>query len=335
MKKRRRAGITLTEVLVLTILISIFLLAVFQTFNVIQTTMQTNRLLVDRLYLEANIENFFTILHDELRWGGSMTDYLKFLGDPYLKGISLHVVENERIETHYAGVEKVILKKLTSHTDFPSDPQEVSEELIAIFGHSNFDPDGIFFALFPTEIPTPNLNPHGSGGWWIVHTDDPANPNIVEILKSEYYIHPATITTSVGLVSGQAVEIKQTLEDYVFIIFHEGPGDPIPGSSFRGLLTNNGMYWGEQIAQSAIVWDENTKSLSLEKYIPTVSTLSTNTIDLLLLENVHAFEASTNTAFSGNRTLLQVGISCEIPNPYGKAAIEISKKRNFWFWEGQ
>jgi len=280
------------------VLLSLFILALVQVFDVTFKAYQYNRLQAAKLYAKTNIDGLFNIIEEELKYSGSNLDIVKQLYSEDIDPIKINVTGNQ-ISTQYALSEKIILQK---------DP--VVET-------------GKYWALFPADIPKTRIDE--GDGLWSLHYDDLNNPSsstptliesmtagtdetngrryiTITIDGSDWgaYISPLLYEKAVGFLS-DTIPYKTKIEIN-------------PGNDWYGEI----IYRTRIYLESANPTSGEASSIKMERHIPTIDASYTVNI----LDNVEEFRVGSSDNIY---TATVVYIVPEFDATFTKA-------RNFYNW---
>ncbi len=116
MKKRR--GMTIAELLISILIFSIFLIVLFSALNIVINAMETQDMIVSKLYTASKINFLFGILEDEFKWLGSFGKGVSTLGGAFdvsnSKGFEVKPTPGSSdviFDYQYAVIENFVLQK--------------------------------------------------------------------------------------------------------------------------------------------------------------------------------------------------------------------------------
>jgi prepilin-type N-terminal cleavage/methylation domain-containing protein len=350
MKKLRKNGFTMVELLITIAIFAVFLLFFIQIFNVIQTTLLINKKLTMQMYGETQVENAFSVIAKELQWGGSMygnihqANFLdrnssgtailtEFMSEP----ATTILPGSATLTVQYAQVEKGILRKLESYpNDIYTDSMRASFTELTPGKYAT----RTYFAYIQTSflrtsesylsqnasnliLSLDNLTSTTAATltWWVFSTDYEA---------TTIRIPPSSSAT--GIYFEPPNNIPSVLDNYILTIAYQLPeSNPV----FEGIQVSGATrpYFGEIIAKTTFSYRKNSPddgwgALVMEKYIPTVH--ASNTLfkqDILWPVKDLKFTMLENEG--GVKVEFVYGI--EDPTKKGTTVwMEYKKQRTFW-----
>lgn len=116
MMLRKRKGMTIAELLISILIFSIFLIVLFSSLNIVINAMETQDMIVSKLYTASKINFLFGILEDEFKWLGSFGKGVENLGGPFdianPKGFqATYHGTDVTFDYQYAVIENFVLQK--------------------------------------------------------------------------------------------------------------------------------------------------------------------------------------------------------------------------------
>ncbi len=265
----RRSGFTLTEVLISLIIIFIFFTALMITFDVVTRSYDVNKTAVLRLYAEANIDNLFNIIEEELRYAGSMKNLLKLALDS--SGTVINATDNT-VRIEYALSEKIILKK-EENDDYKDYP------IIT-------DSTNTYFALFASKFP----EVYNNSLWALYYDnlDDPATDIIQFINISKADSLSVTENLKATVIDAKNKDGISPASSEVRYI------SPFSYISTDTILKNSdGKTWYGENAYVDTIYSTFTNDstiIVMDKYIPTIE----STFTIYIADAIKTFDIEKN-----------------------------------------
>ena len=108
---------TIAELLITMLIFSIFLIVLFSSLNIVINAMETQDMIVSKLYTASKINFLFGILEDEFKWLGSFGKGLQHLESPFddiFNPKGLTATQNGTdvtLQYQYAVIENFVLQK--------------------------------------------------------------------------------------------------------------------------------------------------------------------------------------------------------------------------------
>jgi len=252
------------------------------TFQIIGNGYRTNRELVSKLYADANVENLFDIIEDELMYTGSMGEILKEVAknNSDLSTVLSLILKNfgncATITTQYALCEKIIITK---------ENLEMYDELTGIMYATK-----TYFALFPAIFPEKK---YGSGLFALQFDEfaSPTSASIIEITSTKNgtatdnnndYTY---IEIEADDIDGNIID-STNLDTYISPLLYEKFDD----STSDFYIEIEGKPWyGERIHKTTIYLENST--IKMSRYIPSIQASYT----INIMDNVKKFSVIENT----------------------------------------
>ena len=312
MKLHRKDGFTLVEVIFTMVLLSLFMVALLQVFNITYKGYQHNRLLAGKMYAKSNIDGLFNIIEEELKYSGSQNKALNALfgltSSDDVKAIKVDDSGNsDSITTKYALAEKIVL------THAYPEPE-----------------DDVYLALFEAQLPVSRIKDENDGttaiedyeGLWTLTYDDLVNPTDADPAKLRAYKRD----DDTKINEKQGVELTfnsgDTPLDYVSPIIYESSFGLSSGSVISSIHIDENdkkEWYGEIIYKTRIYHSADDKMIRMEREIPTID----KTYTINILDSVESFNITENS------NVYQIEIVYFVP---GFEDATFTKSRTFNDW---
>jgi len=291
---KKRNGLTLIEMTVVIVILTLFIVIVGNVFNVTFDAYQYNRKTVAKMAAQTNVDSFFEIFEKELMYSGSMHQVIANL--PGFNQAPLKITRLNggitKVETQYALAEKIILTKkdkdvYTSQTNIGEDATE-----------------NTYFALYPSDFPATGSS---VDIWTLAYTNLPdigvAVSEATVVLIESAYSTPATDELKAMELTLKNVDSIPGTYTYLSPLLYE----PAMNGNLPIKRVGSEEWHGEIICKNTFSEkvENGATSLIVTKYIPTIDATYTMT----LIDHINYFEAATTTD-----TYIAT-ISYDIPDP--------------------
>ncbi|HPJ89051.1 MAG TPA: prepilin-type N-terminal cleavage/methylation domain-containing protein [Thermotogota bacterium] len=298
---KKRDGLTLIEMTVVLVILTLFIYMVGTIFTVTFDAYQYNRKTVAKMAAQTNVDSFFEIFEKELMYSGSMHQVIANLPGFNQNPLKITRLNDgiTKVETQYALAEKIILTKkdkgaYTSQTNIGEDAIE-----------------NTYFALYPSDFPATGSN---VDIWALAYEELPsigtplpaASVTVVLIESASPVLVELTYSTS----TLKAMELTLKNVDsipgtytYLSPLLYE----PAMNGNLPIKRVGSEEWHGEIICKNTFSEkvENGATSLIVTKYIPTIDATYTMT----LIDHINYFEATATTD-----TYIAT-ISYDIPDP--------------------
>ncbi|HOO33275.1 MAG TPA: prepilin-type N-terminal cleavage/methylation domain-containing protein [Thermotogota bacterium] len=291
---KKRDGLTLIEMTVVLVILTLFIVIVGSTFTVTFDAYQYNRKTVAKMAAQTNVDSFFEIFEKELMYSGSMHQVIANLPGFNQNPLTIPTPNNgiTKVETQYALAEKIILTKkdkdvYTSQTNIGEDATE-----------------NTYFALYPSDFPATGSS---VDIWTLAYTNLPdigvAVSEATVVLIESAYSTPATDELKAMELTLKNVDSIPGTYTYLSPLLYE----PAMNGNLPIKRVGSEEWHGEIICKNTFSEkvENGATSLIVTKYIPTIDATYTMT----LIDHINYFEATATTD-----TYIAT-ISYDIPDP--------------------
>lgn len=291
MKKSEKSGYTLSEVLIVLVIISIFFAILVSITDSTLKSYQITKSTLQTLYAHSYVDFLFDVLEGELKWTGSGSTLLMRDG-----------------ASTFSSDGKLLKPDGTVYS-------EITDKLW-LYNSLDIEKTQTGFAIYVTYlIPSPVMlkydnttktyRPTTTGyllavGWCILkNAISPSSPTYTpRYAKLRFYKNGLPVDSSIQVSPNDSFVVKEILSPGVEVILNPESSDPkykdyfyiVPIARFKNTVFNSG-YTTKTFRQVKIEYNAQTKEINMTRFLPALD-LSQNTYTVKLLDNVTNFEGS-------------------------------------------
>lgn len=317
MMLRKRKGMTIAELLISILIFSIFLIVLFASLDIVIKAMETQDMIVSKLYTASKINFLFGILEDEFKWLGSFGKGVENLGGPFdisnPKGFqATYNGTDVTFDYQYAVIENFVLQKKDAST---------------------------YEKVFSDAVITNKVDFNGGGKYLVILSDNHMS-GVATATVDNLIFNPSADATNATITLSNLYnpESHPATKIYFVRIRKENSSELVTDEN------GNDNYY-EQLVRGRLFYNDNESKIFLNTRKGFSSFSSTMTI----LDDVESFEMSfydsaitswvpTRSDYE-NVTAIKTTITVNIPvsksieKRYGtdnKDLIQLTKERVFW-----